>query len=98
MRFTTVTGSLYEVDTKAKKIRRLNGKADPSPRMGKDGQWRSYREIHPNPLTIGESVVIAWGSDVELTEEGKAIVAEGGFGIPLTTTSPVVEIDETVFN
>jgi hypothetical protein len=98
MRFTTITGSLYEVDTKAKKIRRLNGAKDPSPRMGKDGQWRSYKEIHPKIPVVGESVVIAWGDDVELTEEGKAIVEGGGFGIPLTTTSPVVDVDETVFN
>jgi len=98
MRFTTITGSLYEVDTKAKKVRRLNGVKDPSPRMGKDGQWRSYKEIHPNPPTVGQSVLIAWGSDVELMEEGKAIEAEGGIGIPITTTSPVVDVDETVFN
>jgi hypothetical protein len=98
MRFTTVTGSLYEVDTKAKKVRRLNGKADPSPRMGKDGEWRSYWNIHPSPPQVGESVVIAWGSDVELRPETKAIVAEGGFGLAVTTTSPVVEVDETVYN
>lgn len=98
MRFTTISGSLYEVDTKAKKVRRLNGKADPTPRMGKDGEWRSYREIHPDPVQVGQGVVIAWGDDVELQDETKQVVAEGGFGLPLTTTSTVVEVDETVYN
>lgn len=98
MRFITASGSMYEVDTDAKKIRRLIGKDNPTPRMGKDGEWRSYREVHPWPLQKGQSVVIAWGSDVELQEETKAIVEAGGFGLPLTTTSPVVIIDETPSN
>lgn len=100
MRFTTESGSLYEVDEKAKKIRRLNGVKNPTPRTGKDGQWRTYRELHPDPVTVGRGVVIVWGEDTELLVETKEQLQTmgGGFGMPMTTTSTVVDVDINVYN
>ena len=48
--------STYEVDEEEKKIRRINGLNDPTPRMGEDGVWKSYEKIHPNP----EGILIVW--------------------------------------
>lgn len=100
MRFTTASGSVYEVDTKAKKIRRLNGVTDLSPRMGKDGEWRSYRQLYPDPIRVGTGVAIFWGEDTELLAETKEQLQTmgGGFAIPATTTSTVMDIDENVYN
>lgn len=95
MRFTTISGSVYEVNTDSKQIRRLNGTQDPTPRQGKDGQWRAYDEIAPNPPKVGASVAIKWAGDVDLTEEGKAFVVDnpGGFAMPLTVTSMLVSVE-----
>lgn len=71
MKFETETGSLYEVDLESKKIRRLNGKGNPTPRQGQDGQWKKYINISPSFPVIGQSVLISWGSDVELLDETK---------------------------
>ena len=94
MRFTTETGSLYECNVDSKQARRLNGKSDPTPRMGKDGQWRKYREVFPDPIVVGSQVMIAWESDTPLLEETKVILGdEGGMVLPTTMTSRVVSIE-----
>lgn len=69
MLLTTETGSVYEVNTDSKKIRRLNGSADPTPRQGKDGDWKSYIHIYPNPIKFGEEILISWGGDLPPTPE-----------------------------
>lgn len=101
MRFTTISGSLYEVDTTAKKIRRLNGKGDPTPRQGKDGEWQPYL----NDITVekGEPVWIQWAAPKPLTEETRDLFGiEEKDDIPtpgrVTHTSIVVEIDNNVYN
>ncbi|HEY5268158.1 MAG TPA: hypothetical protein VII94_03410 [Candidatus Saccharimonadales bacterium] len=95
MRVTTQSGSVYEVDTTKKQIRRLNGVGDPSPRMGKDGQWRPYREVYGNE--VGKSLTIIWGMDTELLPETKDDIAEGGgCAIPTTITSPIVSIETKI--
>lgn len=100
MRFTTASGSVYEVDTAKKRIRRLNGVKDPTPRQGKDGEWRSYRQLHPDPIKVGSGVVILWGEETELLAETKEMLQSigGGFGAPMTTTSTVMDIDNEVYN
>lgn len=96
MKFTTASGSVYEVNTDSKQIRRLNGVKDPTPRQGKDGQWRAYEEIFPDPPRVGASLVIKWDSKTDLTDEGKAFLeaVPAGFVLPLTTTSTIVSIDQ----
>jgi len=100
MKFTTASGSVYEVNTETKKIRRLNGVKDPQPRMGKDGEWRSYRKLYPEVPTVGRGVVIVWGEETEPLAETKEQLESmgGGFVMPMTTTSAVMEIDNTVYN
>jgi hypothetical protein len=95
MKATTETGSVYEIDTASKKIRRLNGKGDPTPRIGKDEIWRSFDSIFPEPIVVGSGMLIAYGSDVELLSETKLELEEtGGSAVPTTMTSRVVEIEE----
>lgn len=102
MRFTTMSGSVYEVDTEAKKIRRLNGKKDPTPRQGKDGEWRGY--LGELTIQVGESVWISWADAHPLTEETLSLlgITEAEAPPPSpgrnTFTSPVVEIDNNVYN
>lgn len=102
MRFTTVSGSLYEVDQENKKIRRLNGNADPTPRQGKDGEWRGYlNDLH---IEVGQSVVIAWADAHQLTGETMSLLGISEKDAPpptsgrTTFTSPVAEIDNNVYN
>lgn len=94
MRFTTASGSVYEVNTDSKQIRRLNGVKDPTPRQGQDGQWRAYDEIFPDPPKVGSSLVIKWGQETALMAETQEIVKAGGLGMPLTTTSMIVNIEQ----
>lgn len=93
MRFTTMSGSVYEINTDSKQIRRLNGVRDPSPRQGKDGEWRKYDDIYPNPPKVGQVLVIKWDNNTELTEAGKEVAAIGMPVLPLTTTSPLTKIE-----
>ena len=48
--------STYEVNPRKKQIRRLQGTAEPTPRIGTDGEWKAY-----GLLTLTKGVlVIAW--------------------------------------
>jgi hypothetical protein len=93
MKFTTKSGSVYEINTDSKKIRRLKGTEDPTPRQGKDGEWRPYADIFPNPIQVGKGVVIAWGSDTPLLDETKAMFGDDAAGMPITTTSKVIMVE-----
>lgn len=94
MKFTTVSGSVYEADTTNKKIRRLTGKNDPTPRQGEDGQYKSYESLGSFPkalegkeeLTVGQPAIIVW-----VQSEHKALSDEGG--VKTTFTSDVVSIE-----
>lgn len=94
MKFTTASGSVYEVNRDSKKIRRLNGAGDPTPRAGKDGEWRSYKEVIPDPIKVGSGVAILWGDDTALlatTEE--YLKKNGGVAAPATVTSTVMSVE-----
>jgi hypothetical protein len=93
MKFTTASGSVYEVNTDSKQIRRLNGVKDPTPRQGKDGQWRTYSDI--TSVTVGSGVAIFWGHDVPLLAETEEQLKSmgGGIAAPITTTSSVVSVE-----
>lgn len=101
MKFTTRSGSTYEVDSAAKKIRRLNGKKDPTPRQGKDGEWREY--LNDISVKVGEPVWIQWADAHPPTEETQSLLGLGPESMApykgsLTHTSQVTEIDDTVYN
>jgi hypothetical protein len=86
MKVFTETGSIYEINADSKQIRRLEGKLAPMPRIGKDGEWRTFKELLPDPVQIGSNLIIVWGDDVKpMTEAG---------GIPTTMTSYIVSIEE----
>ena len=99
MRFQTESGSVYEVNTDSKQIRRLNGVADPTPRQGKDGEWRLYSELAPDPIQVGKSVLVVWAGEMEPTKETKSWFISLGMEppatspMPVTTTSPVVSVE-----
>lgn len=84
MKFRTFTGSIYEVDTAAKRIIRLSGTKPPTDRQTDD--WRPYRSI--SRIAPGETVVIVWPDGTPLLEGSP----EGS--LPLTETSGVVEVFE----
>lgn len=52
--------SAYEIDLQTRRIRRLRGAADPQPRQGSDGVWKTYARIIPEIPTQGYSVLIIW--------------------------------------
>jgi hypothetical protein len=87
MKFSTISGSLYEVDEAQRRCRRLNGIYDPTPRMGKDGEWRTYHSLYPDPIQVGQQVIIVWGDDVEAIDPNTIPVAK------TTVTSPVKVIN-----
>lgn len=89
MFFQTESNSVYEVNTDSKKIRRVNGIKDPTPRIGKAGEWKSYQDIFPNPPTIGSQVMIVWGAETEMLPGTMP-----GTAIPTTITSFVVSVKD----
>lgn len=86
MKFITETGSVYEVDSDNKRIRRLNGNSDPTIRQGKDGEWKSFESIE---ISVNESAVIFWNPKTTPLLEGSLPSAT-----PATVTSLVVRIDD----
>lgn len=84
MIFITESGSTYEIDQDAKKIRRLEGKTGCTPRVGVDGEWKDIISAHP--ILEGMPVVITWGKDIH----PPPVVGS----TPATVTSRVVEIVE----
>jgi hypothetical protein len=89
MKFITETGSLYEVDSDNRRIRRMIGVNNPSPRQGKDGEWRPYDTLI---LNLGESACIFWDPKTTPLLEGS------GGNIPATITSKVVKIERNEEN
>lgn len=84
----TGTESIYEVDTKNKRVRRMTGARNPTPRQGKDGEWRDYTSISPDPPSVGNRLLIVWDSKTTPLLEGSA---EGD--VPTTMTSVVMKIN-----
>jgi hypothetical protein len=65
----TETGSLYEFDTEGKRVRRLSGVKNPTPRQGADGVWKLNMEVAE--LSNGR-LLIAW--EAGESEDGLAIM------------------------
>jgi len=58
MIFQTISGSTYELDLEGKKIRRMEGIIDPTPRQGVDGEWRTFETC--SEVVVGQVVLIVW--------------------------------------
>jgi len=87
MKFTTLSGSIYELDQENKRLRRLYGKRPSTDRQGDD--WKCYVEIFPNPIVIGSRVLIYW-----IQEETPLLEGSPENSIATTLTSPVQSIEE----
>ena len=67
LKFTTETGSQYEVDEERSRIRRTSGSNSPTVHMGKDGKWKKYQSISSiqtkksSSIVKGHPVMILWG-------------------------------------
>jgi hypothetical protein len=57
MIFCTVN-STYEIDQEHHCIRRLEGRNQPTPRQGADGEWKHYAAV--SPIIVGLPVRILW--------------------------------------
>lgn len=88
MKFVTVSGSMYEVDLQEKKCRRLIGMSDPTPRQGKDGDWKVFQSIHPETPVQGKPVVFVW----DAASHPPVDAIPGMPYTPTTITSMVKEI------
>jgi hypothetical protein len=82
--FTTETGSVYELDSDQKRIRRLSGIKDPTVRQGLDGDWKDFASLMPPDPVEGGRVYIIWKVD---NVDGVS-VNRG------TLTSAVVKVEE----
>lgn len=83
----TETGSLYELDNKEKRIRRMHGTKDPTPRQGKDGEWKQIKNaIQP---VEGKEMIFLWRVDYGPNEYEAEIVFR------TTISSRVVSITES---
>jgi len=60
----TTNGSIYEVDTTNKLVRRLSGRGQATVRVGEDGSWKSYHSINFSE----QGLLIVW----RITPEGVA--------------------------
>lgn len=56
--FETESLSLYEIDVEGKRMRRLRGRLDPTPRQGRDGEWKKIASI--SDIVPGHPVLIEW--------------------------------------
>lgn len=87
MLYETETGSIYEVDEANKRIRRLTGKGNPTPRMGLDGEWREYHDLN---LNSHGGLSITWVIDQVEDENGNY-----GSCFRTTQTSSVIRTQKT---
>lgn len=80
IKFTTETGSIYEMDEIDGRIRRLSGNHAPTSRQGEDGSWRNYHGIRSGgvqdnipfafnngPVLVGQRMLIIWNEEGQCT-------------------------------
>lgn len=75
MIFYTESGSIYELDRTNNQIRRLNGAEDPTPRQGKDGEWKKF--TYCTEVIEKQSVIINWENEkCTITSPVKTIITD----------------------
>jgi hypothetical protein len=79
----TESGSIYELDTQNKRIRRVHGRS-PAPSRLPAADWRTYKAI--GPVQEGLSLFVAW------PDESVGVRARPG-AIPGMVTSRVVRVE-----
>jgi hypothetical protein len=61
--FIHTANSIYEVNKSEKWIRRMLGKTEPTPNLGRDSEWKSYRSLTSPSLhdvETGKIAIICW--------------------------------------
>ena len=58
MIFQTISGSTYELDLEVKKIRRMEGIDNPTPRQGVDGEWKTFEKC--SEIIVGMPLLVIW--------------------------------------
>ena len=96
MKFQTLSGSVYEINTDSKKIRRVSGNKQATNRQGQDGDWREYQSIQPDPIEVGKELLIVWMPDTPLLEETKEAMKamHKPWVLPCTMTSTVMNVEK----
>jgi hypothetical protein len=87
--FTTISGSVYELNLSERKIRRLGNAMDlaTTTRQGKDEEWQKYDSLLPSRPEVGEALIIFWDAKTTPLLEGSDPGA-----VPATITSYVSSI------
>lgn len=85
MQIHTETGSVYQIDSEKKQIRKIGG--TPTQRQGALGTWKAYEEL--SNIKIGAPVFIFW-TDQENLLSGAVAGTDGVY--PATVTSRVTAI------
>lgn len=89
--FQTESGSTYELDREQRCLRRIEGMTDPTPRVGKDGDWRLFQDV--SAIVEGAHVVIVWAWDLRPGTENDPL-DPGEVIARSTVTSKVVSVRE----
>ena len=87
MFFRTRSGSMYQIDTIRRRVRRISGAKAPTDRQGRDGGWCVYERLEPELPTVGRVVYIFWPRETTPLLEGSPPDAQ-----PATITSVVALI------
>ena len=82
MKFTTASGSTYEVDVDNKRVRRVSNNKNTQPTLRQGNDWRDYEYI--TDIVIGKPVMIFWNKSNTPLLEGSPEAST-----PATTTSLV---------
>ena len=61
--FRTLTGSVYQVDTRNRQVRRVSAFHSPGKRMNNDGSWQFYHWCTPDEPERGEHMFFDWDGE-----------------------------------
>lgn len=98
--FTTISGSIYEIDFAGERVRRLTGQEEPTARQPKDGEWKSYVHVIPVLMTTdgGYGMFFDWTGRGNGTHTSQVDVASpavqafvDGWGHPGTVLAYIQE-------
>lgn len=67
MYFMTQSGSVYEVDTENKRVRRTAGQVNQKSRI--NGEWLIYRDV--TPVKLNQEVIFMWGEPGQILPEAE---------------------------
>jgi hypothetical protein len=63
VQFTTLSGSVYQVDAANKQARRIFGFHPVTGRQSEDGVWQFFHSFEPDPLERGRYVLFVWDDE-----------------------------------